>query len=46
MLVLGVRSAEAFGCLCRIVDPDGNRIELVQWPAGHVDGITAADWAH
>jgi lactoylglutathione lyase len=28
-----------------IVDPDGNRIELVQWPAGHVDGITAADWA-
>jgi lactoylglutathione lyase len=29
-----------------IVDPDGNRIELVQWPAGHADGITAADWAH
>jgi lactoylglutathione lyase len=28
-----------------IVDPDGNRIELVQWPAGHADGITAADWA-
>jgi lactoylglutathione lyase len=28
-----------------IVDPDGNRIELVQWPAGHPDGITAADWA-
>jgi len=26
-----------------IVDPDGNRIELVQWPAGHADGITAAD---
>jgi lactoylglutathione lyase len=26
-----------------IVDPDGNRIELVQWPAGHLDGITAAD---
>jgi lactoylglutathione lyase len=25
-------------------DPDGNRIELVQWPAGHADGITAADW--
>jgi lactoylglutathione lyase len=21
-----------------------NRIELVQWPAGHADGITAADW--
>jgi lactoylglutathione lyase len=28
-----------------IVDPDGNRIELVQWPAGHVAGITAADWS-
>ena len=27
-----------------IVDPDGNRIELVQWPTGHADGITAADW--
>ncbi len=29
-----------------IIDPDGNRIELVQWPAGHADGITAADWAN
>ena len=29
-----------------IVDPDGNRIELVQWPVGHADGITAADWAN
>ncbi len=28
-----------------IVDPDGNRIELVQWPAGHADGMSAADWA-
>ena len=28
-----------------VVDPDGNRIELVQWPAGHADGMTAADWA-
>ena len=27
-----------------IVDPDGRRIELVQWPAGHTDGMTAADW--
>ena len=27
-----------------IVDPDGNRIELVQWPPGHPDGLTAADW--
>src|SRR4051812_10619959 len=28
-----------------IVDPDGNRIELVQWPAGHADGMSTADWA-
>jgi len=28
-----------------ITDPDGNRIELVQWPAGHADGMSAADWA-
>jgi lactoylglutathione lyase len=27
-----------------ITDPDGNRIELVQWPAGHPDGMTADDW--
>ena len=28
-----------------ITDPDGNRIELVQWPTGHPDGLTAADWS-
>jgi lactoylglutathione lyase len=28
-----------------IEDPDGNRIELVRWPPGHADGMTAADWA-
>jgi lactoylglutathione lyase len=28
-----------------VVDPDGNRIELVQWPADHADGMSAADWA-
>ena len=28
-----------------ITDPDGNRIELVQWPAGHPVGLSAADWA-
>jgi lactoylglutathione lyase len=27
-----------------VVDPDGNRIELVQWPAGHAVGMTAADF--
>jgi lactoylglutathione lyase len=28
-----------------ITDPDGNRIELVQWPPGHADGMTDADLA-
>src|SRR5205085_2854907 len=28
-----------------LTDPDGYRIELVQWPAGHPDGMTAADFA-
>ena len=28
-----------------ITDPDGNRIELVQWPAGHPQGLSAADWS-
>jgi lactoylglutathione lyase len=27
-----------------VVEPDGNRIELVQWPADHPDGMTAADF--
>ena len=26
-----------------VTDPDGYRIELVQWPAGHPDGLTEAD---
>ena len=30
---------------CWITDPDGYRIELVQWPEGHADGITRADFA-
>ena len=28
-----------------IVDPDGNRIELVQWPAGHAEGMSVEDFA-
>lgn len=27
-----------------LADPDGRRIELVQWPAGHADGMTAVDF--
>jgi lactoylglutathione lyase len=26
-----------------LTDPDGYRIELVQWPPGHPEGMTAAD---
>jgi lactoylglutathione lyase len=28
-----------------LTDPDGYRIELVQWPTGHADGLTSADFA-
>ncbi|MCQ9129604.1 VOC family protein [Streptomyces hilarionis] len=28
-----------------LTDPDGYRIELVQWPPGHPDGITDADFS-
>ena len=28
-----------------ITDPDGYRIELVQWPTGHPEGMTAGDFA-
>lgn len=28
-----------------ISDPDGHRIELVQWAAGHPEGMTAEDFA-
>ena len=28
-----------------VIDPDGYRIELVQWPEGHPDGMTSADLA-
>jgi lactoylglutathione lyase len=27
-----------------LADPDGYRVELVEWPAGHADGISAADF--
>ena len=28
-----------------LTDPDGYRIELVQWPPGHAYGMTAADFS-
>jgi lactoylglutathione lyase len=28
-----------------VADPDGYRIELVQWPAGHAEGMTGADFS-
>jgi lactoylglutathione lyase len=30
---------------CQVLDPDGYRIEIVQWPDDHPDGITRADFA-
>jgi lactoylglutathione lyase len=29
---------------CNVTDPDGRTIELVQWPADHAAGMTAADF--
>jgi lactoylglutathione lyase len=28
-----------------LTDPDGYRLELVQWPPGHADGITRDDFS-
>jgi len=27
-----------------VTDPDGRKIELVEWPPGHAAGMTSADW--
>jgi lactoylglutathione lyase len=27
-----------------VTDPDGRKIELVEWPPGHPAGMSAADW--
>lgn len=29
---------------CVVRDPDGYRLELVEWPPGHPDGLTRADF--
>jgi len=29
---------------CFVRDPDAYRIEIVQWPSDHPDGITSADF--
>ena len=29
-----------------LTDPDGYRLELVQWPSGHPQGMTRADFEH
>jgi hypothetical protein len=34
------------GCSAWVTDPDGYRIELVQWPAGHPQGMTEADFTN
>ncbi|HLT60178.1 MAG TPA: VOC family protein [Microlunatus sp.] len=30
--------------ISRLADPDGNPVELVEWPAGHPTGMTDADF--
>jgi lactoylglutathione lyase len=30
---------------CFLTDPDGHRIELVEWPAGHAAGLVDEDFA-
>ena len=35
---------EAGPAVANLRDPDGYRLELVQWPPGHADGITSADF--
>lgn len=34
----------AGAAVCNLRDPDGYRIELVQWPPGHPDSMTGADF--
>jgi catechol 2,3-dioxygenase-like lactoylglutathione lyase family enzyme len=41
----GLPAGEAGPRTSWVTDPDGYRIELVQWSAGHADGITEADFA-
>ena len=35
---------EAGAAVCNLRDPDGYTIELVQWPPGHPDDMTSADF--
>jgi lactoylglutathione lyase len=40
----GVESPAPDMHLATVNDPDGRTIELVQWPPGHPEGMTAADF--
>ena len=40
----GIESPAPDMHLATVTDPDGRTIELVQWPPGHPEGMTAADW--
>lgn len=42
---LGRRGGRLFNRLDDLTDPDGYRIELVEWPTGHGSGITPEDFA-
>jgi lactoylglutathione lyase len=41
---LTVHDPDTGFCTAWLVDPDGYRIELVQWPAGHAVGMTVEDF--
>lgn len=37
-------AGEAGPAVCNLLDPDGYQIELVEWPPGHPDDMTSADF--
>jgi lactoylglutathione lyase len=37
-------AGEAGPAVCNLRDPDGYQIELVEWPPGHPDDMTSADF--
>jgi lactoylglutathione lyase len=41
--VVGSVPDPPIGHFTMLKPPDGHRIELVQWPPGHADGIASAD---
>jgi lactoylglutathione lyase len=40
----GIESPAPDMHVATVTDPDGRTVELVQWPPGHPEGMTGADW--